>query len=165
MKITSVAAVLSTLWLVGAAHAQSGTYTVRMLTPETAIKAASAALEDCRKRGFQVAVAVVDRSGVAQAMVRDRFAGPHTPDTAIGKGWTAISFRTDTLEFSKVTQAGQPSSGIRQLPRVVAVGGGVLIESGGAIVGAIGVSGAPGGAEDEACAKAGIAAIRDALDF
>ena len=165
MKITSVAAVLSTLWLVGAAHAQSGTYTVRMLTPETALKAATTALEDCRKRGFQVAVAVVDRSGVAQAMVRDRFAGPHTPDTAIGKGWTAISFRTDTLEFSKVTQAGQPSSGIRQLPRVVAVGGGVLIESGGAIVGAIGVSGAPGGAEDEACAKAGIAAIRDALDF
>ena len=165
MKITSAAAVLSTLWLVGAAHAQSGTYTVRMLTPETALKAATTALEDCRKRGFQVAVAVVDRSGVAQAMVRDRFAGPHTPDTAIGKGWTAISFRTDTLEFSKVTQAGQPSSGIRQLPRVVAVGGGVLIESGGAIVGAIGVSGAPGGAEDEACAKACIAAIRDALDF
>ena len=141
------------------------THTIRVLTPEAAQKIVNAALADCRKRGFQVAVAVVDRSGVAQAMVRDRFAGPHTPDTAIGKGWTAISFRTDTLEFSKVTQAGQPSSGIRQLPRVVAVGGGVLIESGGAIVGAIGVSGAPGGAEDEACAKAGIAAIRDALDF
>ncbi|HOX90381.1 MAG TPA: heme-binding protein [Burkholderiaceae bacterium] len=165
MKITHIATALATLCLAGAAHAQSGTYTVRMLTPETALKAATAALEDCRKRGFQVAVAVVDRSGVAQAMVRDRFAGPHTPDTAVGKGWTAISFRTDTLEFAKATQAGQPSSGIRQLPRVVAVGGGVMIESGGAIVGAIGVSGAPGGAEDEACAKAGIAAIRDALDF
>ena len=165
MKIASIATALATLFVAGAAYAQSGTYTVRMLTPETALKAATAALEDCRKRGFQVAVAVVDRSGVAQAMVRDRFAGPHTPDTAIGKGWTAISFRTDTLEFSKATQAGQPSSGIRQLPRVVAVGGGVMIESGGAIVGAIGVSGAPGGAEDEACAKAGIAAIRDALDF
>jgi uncharacterized protein GlcG (DUF336 family) len=165
MKIARIATALATLWLAGAAHAQSGTYTVRMLTPETALKAATAALEDCRKRGFQVAVAVVDRSGVAQAMVRDRFAGPHTPDTAVGKGWTAISFRTDTLEFAKATQAGQPSSGIRQLPRVVAVGGGVMIESGGAIVGAIGVSGAPGGAEDEACAKAGIAAIRDALDF
>jgi uncharacterized protein GlcG (DUF336 family) len=165
MKIARIATALATLCLAGAAHAQSGTYTVRMLTPETALKAATAALEDCRKRGFQVAVAVVDRSGVAQAMVRDRFAGPHTPDTAVGKGWTAISFRTDTLEFAKATQAGQPSSGIRQLPRVVAVGGGVMIESGGAIVGAIGVSGAPGGAEDEACAKAGIAAIRDALDF
>ncbi|MEY2896171.1 MAG: hypothetical protein RL669_440 [Pseudomonadota bacterium] len=165
MKIVRIATALATLCLAGAAHAQSGTYTVRMLTPETALKAATAALEDCRKRGFQVAVAVVDRSGVAQAMVRDRFAGPHTPDTAVGKGWTAISFRTDTLEFAKATQAGQPSSGIRQLPRVVAVGGGVMIESGGAIVGAIGVSGAPGGAEDEACAKAGIAAIRDALDF
>lgn len=165
MKIAHIATALAALWLAGAAHAQSGTYTVRMLTPETALKAATAALEDCRKRGFQVAVAVVDRSGVAQTMVRDRFAGPHTPETAIGKGWTAISFRTDTLEFSKATQAGQPSSGIRQLPRVVAVGGGVLIESGGAIVGAIGVSGAPGGAEDEACAKAGIAAIRDTLEF
>jgi uncharacterized protein GlcG (DUF336 family) len=165
MKIARIATALATLCLAGAAHAQSGTYTVRMLTPETALKAATAALEDCRKRGFQVAVAVVDRSGVAQAMVRDRFAGPHTPETAVGKGWTAISFRTDTLEFAKATQAGQPSSGIRQLPRVVAVGGGVMIESGGAIVGAIGVSGAPGGAEDEACAKAGIAAIRDALDF
>lgn len=165
MKIVRIATALAALGLASAAQAQSGTYTVRMLTPETALKAATAALEDCRKRGFQVAVAVVDRSGVAQAMVRDRFAGPHTPDTAVGKGWTAISFRTDTLEFSKATQAGQPSSGIRQLPRVVAVGGGVMIESGGAIVGAIGVSGAPGGAEDEACAKAGIAAIRDALDF
>jgi uncharacterized protein GlcG (DUF336 family) len=165
MKIARIAAALAALWLANPAYAQSGTYTVRMLTPETALKAATAALEDCRKRGFQVAVAVVDRSGVAQAMLRDRFAGPHTPDTAVGKGWTAISFRTDTLEFSKATQAGQPSSGIRQLPRVVAVGGGVMIESGGAIVGAIGVSGAPGGAEDEACAKAGIAAIRDALDF
>jgi uncharacterized protein GlcG (DUF336 family) len=165
MKIARIATALATLWLAGAANAQSGTYTVRMLTPETALKAATAALEDCRKRGFQVAVAVVDRSGVAQAMVRDRFAGPHTPETAVGKGWTAISFRTDTLEFAKATQAGQPSSGIRLRPGVVAVGGGVMIESGGAIVGAIGVSGAPTGADDQACAKAGIAAIRDALDF
>ena len=62
----------------GPAHAQSGTFTVRQLTPETAAKATRAALDDCRKRGFQVAVAVVDRSGVAQALMRDRFAGPHT---------------------------------------------------------------------------------------
>jgi uncharacterized protein GlcG (DUF336 family) len=129
------------------------------------MKATRAALEDCRKRGYQVSVAVVDRSGVAQALLRDRFAGPHTPSTAIGKGWTAISFRTNTQEFAAETQAGKPSSGIRDLPNVVAVGGGVLIEAGGSIVGAIGVSGAPTGEADEQCAKAGIAAIRDDIEL
>jgi len=147
------------------ALAQSGTYTVRQLTPETAAKATRAALEDCRKRGYQVAVAVVDRAGVAQSLMRDRFAGPHTVSTAINKGWTAISFRTDTLEFARATAGASESAGIRHLPRVVAVGGGVNIQAGGTTVGAIGVSGAPTGEADEACAKAGIAAIRDELDF
>ena len=142
-----------------------GTFTVKHLVPETAMKATRAALEDCRKRGYQVAVAVVDRSGVAQAMLRDRFAGPHTPSTAIGKGWTAISFRTNTLPFVEETKAGRPSAGVRDLPNVVALGGGVLIEAGGSIVGAIGVSGAPGGEADELCARAGLAAIRDDIEF
>jgi uncharacterized protein GlcG (DUF336 family) len=150
----------------GGVQAQDrGTFAVRHLLPETALKATRAALEDCRKRGYQVSVAVVDRSGVAQALLRDRFAGPHTPSTAIGKGWTAISFRTNTQEFAAETQAGRPSSGIRDLPNVVAVGGGVLIEAGGSIVGAIGVSGAPTGEADELCAKAGIAAIRDDIEL
>jgi len=147
------------------ACAQGATYTVRLLTPETALKATLAALEDCRKRGYQVAVAVVDRAGVAQTMLRDRFAGPHTVNTAINKGYTAVSFRVDTLEFSKQTQAGSPSSGVRAIPNVVAIGGGVLIQAGGTLLGAIGVSGAPGGEADEACAKAGIAAIRDDIEL
>ena len=147
------------------ACAQGATYTARLLTPETALKATLAALEDCRKRGYQVAVAVVDRSGVAQTMLRDRFAGPHTVNTAINKGYTAISFRTDTLELSKQTQGGSPSSGVRAIPNVVAIGGGVVIQAGGALLGAIGVSGAPGGEADEACAKAGIAAIRDDVEL
>ena len=147
------------------AFAQSGTYATRLLTPETALKATVAALEECRKRDYQVAVAVVDRSGTAQAMLRDRFAGPHTVSTAINKGYTAISFRVDTLELAKQTQSGLPSSGARDIPNVVAVGGGVLIQAGGATLAAIGVSGAPGGEADDACAKAGIAAIRDEIDF
>lgn len=142
-----------------------GTYSLRLLTPETALKAVTAALADCRKRGYQVAVAVVDRAGVPQALLRDRFAGTHTPDTAIGKAWTAVSFRTDTLALAQQTQPGQASSGVRNLPRVVAVGGGELIEAGGNLLGAIGVSGAPGGEADAACAKAGIAAIRDEIEF
>lgn len=155
----------ATILSAGAQAQERGTFTVRHLLPETAIKATRAALEDCRKRGYQVAVAVVDRSGVAQASLRDRFAGPHTPGTAIGKAWTAVSFRTNTLEFAAETQAGKAASGIRDLPNVVAIGGGVLIEAGGSIVGAIGVSGAPGGEADELCAKAGLAAIRDDVDF
>jgi uncharacterized protein GlcG (DUF336 family) len=150
----------------GSVSAQDrGTHSVRHLLPETALKAARAALEDCRKRGYQVAVAVVDRGGVPQAMLRDRFAGPHTPDTAIGKGWTAVSFRSNTLEFAAETQPGKPSSGIRMRPNVVAVGGGVLIEAGGSMVGAIGVSGAPTGEADDLCAKAGVAAIRDDIEL
>ncbi len=155
--------------LAGTALAQSGasagTFVIRSMTPETALKAVTAALAECRKRGYQVAVAAVDRSGVVQALLRDRFAGAHTPDTAVGKAWTAVSFRTDTLALAQQTQPGQPGSGIRQLPRVVAVGGGELIEAGGNLVGAIGVSGAPGGDADAACAKAGITAIRDEIEF
>jgi uncharacterized protein GlcG (DUF336 family) len=146
-------------------QSQSGTYTLRQLTPETAAKATRAALDDCRRRGYQVAVAVVDRAGVAQALIRDRFAGPHTVQTAIGKGYTAVSFRTDTLEFARATQPGSPSSGVRALPNVVVLGGGVMIEAAGAMVGAIGVTGAPTGEADEACARAGIAAIKDELEF
>ncbi len=157
---------VATLLAPAAVQAQAAaTHSIRVLTPEAALKAASAALQDCRRQGFQAAVAVVDRFGVTQVMLRDRFAGPHTPDTAANKAWTAVSFRTSTTDLVRTTQPGQPSAGIRHLPRVVAVGGGLLIEAGGSLLGAIGVSGAPGGDADDSCAKAGIAAIRDELDF
>ena len=160
----SLAALASACCLVSA-WAQTATHSVRVLTPEAATKATQAALASCRQQGYQVAVAVVDRFGVAQAMVRDRYAGPHTPDTATNKAWTAVSFRSNTSELAKSTQAGQPSSGIRQVPRFVGLGGGMLIEAAGSIVGAIGVSGAPNGDLDDACAKAGIAAIRDDIEL
>ena len=103
--------------------------------------------------------------GVAQVMLRDRFAGPHTPDMAGAKAYTAASFRTSTTELAEATQPGRPQSGIRHRPGVAAVGGGLTIEAGGSLVGAIGVSGAPGGKEDDACAAAGIDAIRDDLEL
>lgn len=149
----------------GTALAQGATFQTRSLTPETALAAARAALEACRKEGFQVAVAVVDRSGLTQVLLRDRFAGPHTVGVATDKAWTAISFRTSTLELAAETQAGRPMSGIRGVPRMLAVGGGLMIEGGGAIFGAIGVSGAPGGEVDEACARVGIKAIADSIEF
>lgn len=141
------------------------TFSSKSLTPEFALKAAQAALAHCRKEGYQVAVAVVDRSGVAQVMLRDRLAGAHTPEMAVSKAWTAVSFRTNTTALAEESQPGKSMSGIRHLPRVAAVGGGLMIEGGGSLLGGIGVSGAPGGAADDACAKAGIKAIADELEF
>jgi uncharacterized protein GlcG (DUF336 family) len=151
--------------LAAPALAQEGSFAVRQLTPETALAAARAALDSCRKAGYQVGVAVVDRAGIAQVVLRDRFAGPHTVQAAIDKGWTAASFRMTTATLAAETQAGRPMSGIRALPHVAAFGGGVPIEAAGATLGAIGVSGAPGGEADEACARAGIKAIADAIEF
>jgi len=146
-------------------NAQEGTFQSKSLTPETALTAARAALEACRKQGYQVAVAVTDKAGTTQVLLRDRFAGPHTIEVATNKAWTAASFRTSTSALAVDTQAGRPMSGLRSLPRFLAVGGGLVIEAGGSAFGAIGVSGAPGGEADESCAAAGIKAIADAIEF
>ena len=159
------AAVAIVLLLAVPTRAQDALVTYKSLSPEVALDLARAALAECRKRGYQAAVAVVDRFGVAQVMLRDRFAGPHTPGTASGKAWTAVSFRTNTTELVGASKEGTPQSGVRDLPGAVVLGGGIMIEAGGSMVGAVGVSGAPGGDADDACAKAGIDAVRDKLDF
>ena len=146
-------------------QAQDSLVTYNSLSPELALNLARAALADCQRRGYQVAVAVVDRFGVTQVMLRDRFAGPHTPAAASGKAWTAASFRTNTTELNAISQPGTMQAGMRNLPGVVIIGGGMIVESSGSLVGAVGVSGAPGGDADDACAKAGISAIHDKLDF
>lgn len=141
------------------------TFATKSLTPETALKAAQAALADCRKAGYQVTVAVVDRSGLTQAMLRDRFAGAHTLEVAQNKAWSAVSFKTSTADLEKATRANTSMAGLRHLPRAMTVGGGLTIEGGGSLLGGIGVSGAPGGDADEVCARAGIKAIADDLEF
>ena len=145
--------------------AQEPLVTHKSLAPATALDLAQAALAECRQRGYQVAIAIVDRSGVVQVVLRDRYAGPHTPATASGKAWTAATFRSSTSNLFAISQPGMMQAGIRNLPGAVIIGGGLVIESGGSLVGAIGVSGAPGGDADEACAKAGIEAIQGKLDF
>jgi uncharacterized protein GlcG (DUF336 family) len=147
------------------ARAQESLVTHKSLAPATALDLAQAALAECQQRGYQVAIAIVDRSGVVQVVLRDRYAGPHTPATASGKAWTAATFRSSTSNLFAISQPGMMRAGIRNLPGAVIIGGGLVIESGGSLVGAIGVSGAPGGDADEACAKAGIEAIQGKLDF
>ena len=148
-----------------AVHAQQGVFETKSMTPETALRAARAALEHCSKAGYQVSVAVADRAGLPQVLLRDRFAGAHTIRIAIDKAWTAASFKIPTAVVAKETQPGAPMSGLRNQPRVVAVGGGQPIEASGSLLGAIGVSGAPGGDADDACAAAGIKAIAEAIEF
>src|SRR5258708_30627613 len=116
---------LALFLLCSSVHAADVTYTVKLLTPETALKAAQAALARCRAGGYQVAVAVTDRMGVVQVLLRDRFAGPHTPDMASAKAYTAASFRTNTTELAESTHPGRPANGNRNRPRAPAVGGGL----------------------------------------
>ncbi len=160
------------LLAVSLAHAKDevSMYTFRTMSVELASKAAWHALLDCRKKGYSVAVAVVDRGGNLQAFYRDRFAGPHTPETAIRKAWTANSFRQNTGDLASFLQKGTIPNQVQHNPGALLVGGGVIIESQGQLVGGIGVSGAPPGKSerdsiDGACARAGIAVIQDSLEF
>ena len=164
MRLSAIV-VFILLGMSGIASAQEAVFQTKSLAPETALVAARAAMESCRKQGFQVSVAVVDRAGLTQVLLRDRFAGAHTIEVATDKAWTAASFHTPTSSLAKETLPDKPLGGLRNLPRLLAVSGGVVIEGGGTYFGGIGVSGAPGGESDEACALAGLKAISDAIEF
>jgi uncharacterized protein GlcG (DUF336 family) len=145
-------------------------YTYQSLSVELASKAAWGAINDCRKRGYSVAVAVVDRGGNLQAFLRDRFAGPHTMETAYQKAWTANSFRQNTSDLADMLQHSSIPNQVQHNPGALLVGGGNLIQATGSIIGAIGVSGAPPGKSekdsiDGACAQAGIASIEEEIQF
>lgn len=145
-------------------------YTYKSLSVEMASRAAWGALKDCRKKGYSVAVAVVDRGGNLQAYVRDQFAGPHTTQTAIRKAWTANSFRQSTSDLAGFLKKGRIPDQVQHNPGALLVGGGELITAKGSIIGGIGVSGAPPGKSekdsiDGACAKAGIQVIQEDIEF
>ncbi len=149
----------------GTAKAEEALVSFKVLSPAVALELAQATLEACRNEGYQVSVAVVDRFGITQVILRDRYAGPHTPETARRKAWTAVSFRTDTLTMTELTQAGQEQSGVRQVTGALLIDDNMPVEAAGSLVGGIGVSGAPGGPADDACARVGIEAIEDKIAF
>ncbi len=135
----------------------------RQLSLELANEIAWNALKACRRQDYQVTVAVVDRGGRIQVLLRDPLAGPHTIQVSQGKALTALSFRIPTSQLAAETAPGSLASGLRNADGVTAVGGGLVIQSRGSIVGAIGVSGAPGPVADEGCARAGIESVLDRL--
>lgn len=160
------AACLMSLGAATAPLAQEAKVTYESLSPETAMTLAMSALEDCRARGAQIGVSVTDRSGNLQFFIKDRFAGAHTVETSHRKAWTAASFRSSTSALSDATQPDSDAYGIRALTLALPLGGGLPVYGGdGALLGAIGVSGAPSPAMDEDCASAGIAAIEMDISF
>jgi uncharacterized protein GlcG (DUF336 family) len=140
--------------------------TFQVLKPEVALEMAEVAMKTCRDQGYQVGVTVVDRFGVPQVFLRDRFAGLHVYETSRRKAWTAVSFRTNTTDLDRATSPGEISQGIRQLSEALPLGGGLMVETGaGDLVGGIGVSGAPSPEADDVCAQAGIDAVSDQIAF
>lgn len=148
------------------AWAASATWSQSVITPETALKAAQAAKAECERRGWQISVAVTDPAGLTVVLLRDRFAGWHTLEAATAKARTAASWRSDTGTVAgRVLAPDSPEHAIVNMPGVLMMGGGLPIEAAGQMIGAIGISGAPGAENDALCAKAGIAAIEDDLAF
>ncbi len=150
---------------VGDVSGEENLISYKSMSMDLALKAATSAMQSCRDQGYQVSVAVIERGGATQVILRDQLAGIFTPDIALRKAKTALNFWTNTSNLVEPTNSGKPASGLRHFPDAIFLGGGVRVEAGGIVVGAIGISGAPSPNIDEACANAGIESISDILDF
>lgn len=155
---------LAALALAPQPGAAQGTLTERSITAALAAEAVAAAVDACTGRGHRVSAAVVDRSGVLKAMLRADGAGPHTVASARAKAYTAASMRASTSQVLEAVRSNPASARMTDVEGFLIVAGGLPIRVGDEVVGAIGVGGAPGGHQDEQCAEAGIARIRDRLN-
>jgi uncharacterized protein GlcG (DUF336 family) len=138
-----------------------GVVTQRALSLGLAKAIAEAAQAECKSKGFNTAVAVVDRAGQIMVILRDEQATAQQAEMARRKAYTARMFRTSTLEFQKRTSdpALAPQ---RQIADILALGGGVPIQVGNDTIGGVGSSGSSQEGDD-ACAKAGVAKVADQL--
>ena len=134
----------------------------RVLSSTLAQQAVDSAYQKCRSQGYQVAVALVDRSGRLMAFVRDPLAGSHTIDVSQHKAYTSATFQSSTSSLMEMND-------LKFIPNVLLLGGGLPIRVAGHFYGAIGVSGAPArkvtGDIDEECAQAGLNTIAEAIEF
>ena len=136
------------------------TISIQRLSGDAALKVAKAAMLECRKQGYQVTATVVDKNGIVQTVVRDTLAPPVSIRISRDKAYTAVNFSADTS-----TMESRQNTPVGSIDGVLMSAGGVNINIAGTIFGAVGVSGAPSGETDEACAKAGIAAIAEDLEM
>jgi uncharacterized protein GlcG (DUF336 family) len=135
--------------------------TERNLSLPVAKTIAEATLAACKEKGFNTAVAVVDRAGQVLVILRDEQATAATLEMARRKAYTARMFRTTTLEFQKRT-SDPAFAAQRQVTDMLALGGGVPIQAGKETIGGVASSGSSQ-EQDDACARAGIAKVADLL--
>lgn len=152
------------LLLLTSAHASAeGLVNTKQLSLDMARSVADAAIEACRKKGYQVSVVVTDRSGESLVVMRDIYSNRYFTELAHGKTQAVILANTTSAELRK----NRPDmvDELNLLDGVKVLAGGVPLQAAGSLVGAVGVSGAPGGDLDEACARAGVEAVQETLEF
>jgi uncharacterized protein GlcG (DUF336 family) len=138
------------------------TETHKMLPAALAVEAAQTAIATCKGQGYNVAAIVTDRVGTPTVVIVGDGSGKLSQEIARRKAYTSASLRVSTADFNKRVAGGgfNPSAFD---PQLVTAAGGLPIKVGNDTIAAIGVSGAPGGDKDEACAQAGLAKINGAL--
>jgi len=134
----------------------------KSLSAAMALTIAQTALDTCTKQGYHVSVHVLGRDGEVIVAVRGDDAPPHTMENSQKKAYTARTFRIPSGEFAQRVK-DNPTTGAVHLSGIVAAQGALPIKVGDEVIGAVGVSGAPGGDKDEACAKTGIDKVADQL--
>lgn len=132
---------------------------LKRLSVETALKIAQAAMAECRGKGIQIGVTLVDRDGVVQAQLRDSIAAPITLSISQQKAYTAANFNAATSALKD-----RAESPLGRVPGLLMHPGGLPIQVGGQLLGGIGVSGASG-ETDEECARVGIKAVIEDLEM
>lgn len=135
-----------------------------------AVEAANETIRSCEASGYNVSVAVVDMVGQAIVQLKGDKSTPHTKDLAYRKAYTVITFGSNyKLETSTQVLAWASKNpvfydALLTVPNITPLPGAVAVKVNGEMIAAIGVSGAPGGDKDEACAQAGILKISDKLN-
>jgi uncharacterized protein GlcG (DUF336 family) len=161
MKSISVAAGIGLVAML-ATPASAQLLTHKDLSLAAALTIATTAAETCKGQGNRVSVTVVGRNGEIIVQLRGDDASPHTIENSQRKAYTSRTFRIPSGEFAQRVK-DNPTMGLVHLSGVIAAQGALPIKSGDDVIGAVGVSGSPGGDKDEVCAKAGLDKAADQL--
>ena len=146
-----------------AAASAQAVRTEKNMSLSLATQLAARAVADCSTAGYAVTATVVDRAGVVQAVQRADGAGPHTLEASRLKAYTAASARSGTLAMMVNAQRNAASANLVNIPGYLLLGGGLPVQVGKEVIGAVGVDGAPGGHLDEQCATAALGRVQDLL--
>ena len=163
MQRSTLQASALALALVTTAASAQPVRTEKNMSLALATQLAAKAVADCSAANYAVTATVVDRAGVVQAVQRGDGAGPHTLEASRLKAYTAASAKSGTLAMMVNAQRNPASANLVNIPGYLLLGGGLPVQAGNEVIGAVGVAGAPGGHLDEQCAAAAIAKVQELL--